>query len=624
MRQVAARLEKHTAALRSALDQTSRMDDGGASGASAKGSVAAAAARALDADAADAASSDDDADVAAHETRLRSYRTADVHIKKAAAKIAGHKKWYADRAKREKASESCAGALEALRLASMVLQRRHDEDAADAAAAARGKTRDAPATTTATTESRSASVASGEAGRRDAVDAVAVQSAVDALVATARRLRADADSVASREANARAELAAARASRDDAVAEAAAERVKRETAPVKLVVKRASPSPVKKEASSRRKATDGRTRATERETRDGDALRDLARATLGRKNAKSAKSGAPASDAPMPSDALTTPVRDEQKSVVASPSRATTGGPGSGGSGSRAPDAELTRALRAAKDERDALDSTLERARARLEEQRRAFEAALGARAEKVEALESRARLALEEGARWKALYVATRDDGARGIGAEEAEALRAALRASQDAHRRELSLLGAEHGNQCASLRRALADAERERSATRAASEASRRAAARAEAALASEREARREAEVLQRRSDGESRRVSKRCEALEADVASLRVVVEETERASRDLRDAETAARRRARTEAEKAKGDSLKDADWRVEALEARLASASELARREKARADEAERTLDNARRRAVEQQAQMAEAARRRKDSPPDAA
>ena len=105
MRQVAARLEKHTAALRSALDQTSRMDDGGASGASAKGSVAAAAARALDADAADAASSDDDADVATHETRLRSYRTADVHIKKAAAKIAGHKKWYADRAKREKASD---------------------------------------------------------------------------------------------------------------------------------------------------------------------------------------------------------------------------------------------------------------------------------------------------------------------------------------------------------------------------------------------------------------------------------------------------------------------------------------------------------------------------------------
>ena len=75
MRQVAARLEKHTAALRSAMDQTSRLDDGSASGASAKGALAAAAARALDADAADAASSsdddDDDAEAAAREVAPR-------------------------------------------------------------------------------------------------------------------------------------------------------------------------------------------------------------------------------------------------------------------------------------------------------------------------------------------------------------------------------------------------------------------------------------------------------------------------------------------------------------------------------------------------------------------------
>ena len=97
---------------------------------------AVAAARALDAA---SSSSDDDAfDAAAHETRLRSYRTADVHIKKAAAKIAGHKKWYADRANsHKKATESCASALEELRLASMVLQRRHDEDSVSSAAAAR-------------------------------------------------------------------------------------------------------------------------------------------------------------------------------------------------------------------------------------------------------------------------------------------------------------------------------------------------------------------------------------------------------------------------------------------------------------------------------------------------------
>ena len=49
-----------------------------------------------------------------------------------------------------------------------------------------------------------------------------------------------------------------------------------------------------------------------------------------------------------------------------------------------------------------------------------------------------------------------------------------------------------------------------------------------------------------------------------------------------------------------------------------MEARLAAASETARRENARADDAERALDDARRRAVEQQAQMAEAARRRKE------
>ena len=213
-RQVAARLEKHTAALRSAMDQTSRLDDGSASDASAKGALAAAAARALDADAADAASSsdddDDDAEAAARETRLRSYQTADVYIKKAAAKIAGHKKWYADRAKREKASESCAGALEELRLASMVLQRRHDEDAADECLKKKSSVR------------RRRDVASGESlvpSVAGVVDAVSVQSAVDALVATARRLRADADAAASREADARAELAEARR-RERALAEA--------------------------------------------------------------------------------------------------------------------------------------------------------------------------------------------------------------------------------------------------------------------------------------------------------------------------------------------------------------------------------------------------------------------
>ena len=52
-----------------------------------------------------------------------------------------------------------------------------------------------------------------------------------------------------------------------------------------------------------------------------------------------------------------------------------------------------------------------------------------------------------------------------------------------------------------------------------------------------------------------------------------------------------------------------------------MEVKLSSALESAKREKTRADDAERALDDARRRAVEQQARMAEAARARKG--PDA-
>lgn len=613
MRQVAARLEKHTAALRSAMDQTSRLDDGSASDASAKGALAAAAARALDADAADAASSsdddDDDAEAAARETRLRSYQTADVYIKKAAAKIAGHKKWYADRAKREKASESCAGALEELRLASMVLQRRHDEDAADERLKKKSSVR------------RRRDVASGESlvpSVAGVVDAVSVQSAVDALVATARRLRADADAAASREADARAELAEARRREGEALAEARVERVKRETAPPKIVVKSVPPvSPGLPETAD---ANAKRTRSVSAQKREGKretaektektktaALRDRARATPRNDRASLRTEPKPTTTA------LTETADDENAKKNDDASRRYVH--------KTDPNPALVDALRLAKMTNDDLERRLTKTNALNDTKTRAFEAAARDAAARLEDCESRARALLEEGARWKALYVAARDDRERGVGADEAEALRAAARASEDARRRELTLLGAEHGNQCASLRRALADSERERLTTSAAAEAARRAAKRNEEALVSAREARREAEVLKRRSDAECRRVSARCEALEADVASLNVRLEETERASRDLQAAETAARQRAQREAAQAKEEAAKDADWRVEALEARLAAASETARREKARADDAERALDDARRHAVEQQAQMAEAARRRKE--PDA-
>ena len=613
MRQVAARLEKHTAALRSAMDQTSRLDDGSASDASAKGALAAAAARALDADAADAASSsdddDDDAEAAARETRLRSYQTADVYIKKAAAKIAGHKKWYADRAKREKASESCAGALEELRLASMVLQRRHDEDAADERLKKKSSVR------------RRRDVASGESlvpSVAGVVDAVSVQSAVDALVATARRLRADADAAASREADARAELAEARRREGEALAEARVERVKRETTPPKIVVKsvpHVSPGlPETADANAKRtRSVSAQKREGKRETAEKTektktaALRDRARATPRNDRASLRTEPKPTTTA------LTETADDENAKKNDDASRRYVH--------KTDPNPALVDALRLAKMTNDDLERRLTKTNALNDTKTRAFEAAARDAAARLEDCESRARALLEEGARWKALYVAARDDRERGVGADEAEALRAAARASEDARRRELTLLGAEHGNQCASLRRALADSERERLTTSAAAEAARRAAKRNEEALVSAREARREAEVLKRRSDAECRRVSARCEALEADVASLNVRLEETERASRDLQAAETAARQRAQREAAQAKEEAAKDADWRVEALEARLAAASETARREKARADDAERALDDARRHAVEQQAQMAEAARRRKE--PDA-
>ena len=602
MRQVAARLEKHTAALRSAMDQTSRLDDGSASGASAKGALAAAAAQALDADAADAASSsnddDDDAEAAARETRLRSYQTADVYIKKAAAKIAGHKKWYADRAKREKASESCAGALEELRLASMTLQRRHDEDAADE----RLKKKSSVAATRG--DARSASLVPSVSGV--SVDAVSVQSAVDALVATARRLRADADATASREADARAELAEARRREGEALAEARVERVKRETAPPKIVVKSVPPAHtglLVSDANAKRPKTRSAQKRPEgkRET----AERALMTKTAALRDRASQTEPKPTTMTKNDENAFTNDAFIAKRTYIHETD----------------PNPELVDALRLAKETRDDLERRLMKTIARADTDARAFEAAGRDAAARLEDCESRARALLEEGARWKALYVAARDDRERGVGADEAEALRAAARASEDARRRELTLLGAEHGNQCASLRRALADTERERLTTSAAAEASRRAAKRSEEALVSAREAAREAEVLKRRSDAECRRVSARCEALEADVASLNVRLEETERASRDLQVAETAARQRAQREAAQAKEEAAKDADWRVEALEARLAAASETARREKARADDAERALDDARRSAVEQQAQMAEAARRRKE--PDA-
>ena len=67
-----------------------------------------------------------------HREDLISYQEADVYIKRAAAGLAGHRKWYASHNKR--ASKTITEALEELRLASLVLQQKHgeEEDAAKA------------------------------------------------------------------------------------------------------------------------------------------------------------------------------------------------------------------------------------------------------------------------------------------------------------------------------------------------------------------------------------------------------------------------------------------------------------------------------------------------------------
>ena len=191
---------------RSAMDQTSRLDDGSASGASAKGALAAAAARALDADAADAASSsdddDDDAEAAARETRLVRTRRRTCTSRRRRRRSPGTRSGTrtARSVRRPRVLRGRAGGTKA-RL-----------DGA-AAAARRGRRR---RVSKKSSVRRRRDVASGESlvpSVAGVVDAVSVQSAVDALVATARRLRADADAAASREADARAELAEARSAK---------------------------------------------------------------------------------------------------------------------------------------------------------------------------------------------------------------------------------------------------------------------------------------------------------------------------------------------------------------------------------------------------------------------------
>ena len=73
------------------------------------------------------------------------------------------------------------------------------------------------------------------------------------------------------------------------------------------------------------------------------------------------------------------------------------------------------------------------------------------------------ASVAKAEAEKWRAMYDAARNDAGRDDKARcDVDALRLAVAHAEDRHRRELMLLGTEHGNAYASLRRSLAAAER------------------------------------------------------------------------------------------------------------------------------------------------------------------
>lgn len=561
MRAVASRLEKHTAVLRTVIAQTSFLEDAGSM---VKTSPAEAAKKALEADIrvlSDSASSSDEDDSLKAEkngTRLRAYQTADFHLKKAAAVVAGSR----DRPDGKSAAATAARmeALEELKLASMVLQRRHDEDAKEFLQLENSQKRNRKST------SRSGDVASSSShhmdtdqrqninkmnamviGRvRTALKPLAVT--VEAFATTARRLRQDAESIETKELQFSKQINALKKQRDDALALAASEKIKRETTPATVVT-------VVQEKNKESKK--------------------------GKENEKKEKKVKEVVE-----------IENQLPEMFVDPNP------------------ELIDKLRVVTESRDDFARRLRRAHITAETETHTLAAQARDLTKRVTEAQDKARQNLEEKEKWRALYVAVREDFSGGVGAVEAEELRAATRRAENARRRELSLLGAEHGNQCASLKRALADSEREKRDSVLAVERAERRMKEAVVSLESEKSKTEVAEQRARKSEGEVRRIAKRLEMLEQDLASTQLRLEETENQSRETQKHEMVARLETKKELEKLRLESGKSDDWRVRAAEAKFTAAAETARREKGRADNAERTLDEERRRVVEQQAVIA--------------
>ena len=431
--------------------------------------------------------------------RLKSYQSADVYVKKAARRVAAHRKWHApDSSQAKAAREACTGALDDLRLASLVLQERHEEDAE--------RIRRARGGTDAELDAEFDADARHDAAARLRAQ---IEPLIDAVDASARRLRRDAKAAAAE---------ARRATRGDGESSVVAD------APLSPLFSR----PPSRQPDARRSSLP-----------DARLVDELRRASSA--NGK---------------------LRDELRRARA--------------------DAAATRSSATR-------DATL-------------AEAASAAAAAASAAADAEMVSLRKESARWRAMYDALREEAGRGVSASEADALRLAVKHAEDRHRRELTLLGTEHGNAHASLRRSLADAER-----RWADLAPRvdRAERRAEAALAAlaEETARREAaeaESARLRGDASRAERAEAAAANDARAADARAN-DEMKRAERRYRD-ELKTRLELERRLERAEDEATRD--WRVLAAEEVTRRAREDAAKERERADALQRELDETRRKVIE--------------------
>ena len=126
--------------------------------------------------------------------RLKSYQSADVYVKKAARRVAAHRKWHApDSSQAKAAREACTGALDDLRLASLVLQERHEEDAERIRRARGGTDAELDAELDAEFDAEFNADARHDAAARLRAQ---IEPLIDAVDASARRLRRDAKAAA--------------------------------------------------------------------------------------------------------------------------------------------------------------------------------------------------------------------------------------------------------------------------------------------------------------------------------------------------------------------------------------------------------------------------------------------